>query len=106
MRSSWVMWISCGPAAALLPADAPALQRLRMPAQFFCLILVFCRSNINNYYDPENSYLNAVLARAAAFRYRSPCCGWSWPRAWGYVPAALRFRALHGQGDAAQAGRW
>lgn len=43
-----------------LPADAPALQRLRMLNQFFFTDLGFA-GNINNYYDPENSYLNAVL---------------------------------------------
>ena len=43
-----------------LPADAPALQRLRTLNQFFFADLGF-GGNINNYYDPENSYLNAVL---------------------------------------------
>ena len=43
-----------------LPADAPALQRLRTLNQFFFVDLGF-GGNINNYYDPENSYLNAVL---------------------------------------------
>ena len=43
-----------------LPADAPALQRLRTLNQFFFTDLGF-GGNVNNYYDPENSYLNAVL---------------------------------------------
>ena len=43
-----------------MPADAPALQRLRTLNQFFFSDLGFA-SNVNNYYDPENSYLNAVL---------------------------------------------
>lgn len=43
-----------------LPTDAPALQRLRTLNQFFFADLGFA-GNINNYYDPENSYLNAVL---------------------------------------------
>ena len=43
-----------------LPANAPALQRLRTLNQFFFADLGF-GGNINNYYDPENSYLNAVL---------------------------------------------
>jgi regulator of sirC expression with transglutaminase-like and TPR domain len=43
-----------------LPADAPALQRLRMLNQFFFTDLGFA-GNVNNYYDPDNSYLNAVL---------------------------------------------
>ena len=43
-----------------LPADAPALHRLRMLNQFFYRDLGF-GGNVNNYYDPDNSYLNAVL---------------------------------------------
>ena len=43
-----------------LPADAPALQRLRILNQFFFNELGF-GGNVNNYYDPDNSYLNAVL---------------------------------------------
>ncbi len=43
-----------------LAADAPPLHRLRMLNQFFYRELGF-GGNINNYYDPDNSYLNAVL---------------------------------------------
>jgi regulator of sirC expression with transglutaminase-like and TPR domain len=43
-----------------LPADAPALHRLRMLNQFFYRDLNF-GGNVNNYYDPDNSYLHAVL---------------------------------------------
>ncbi|MCZ2497754.1 tetratricopeptide repeat protein [Xylophilus sp. Kf1] len=43
-----------------LPADAPALQRLRILNQFFFNELGF-GGNVNNFYDPDNSYLNAVL---------------------------------------------
>ncbi len=43
-----------------LPADAPALQRLRLLNQFFFHDLSF-GGNVNDYYDPDNSYLNAVL---------------------------------------------
>ncbi len=43
-----------------LPADAPALQRLRALNQFFFRDLNF-GGNINDYYDPDNSYINAVL---------------------------------------------
>jgi regulator of sirC expression with transglutaminase-like and TPR domain len=43
-----------------LPADASALQRLRALNQFFFRDLSF-GGNINDYYDPDNSYLNAVL---------------------------------------------
>ncbi len=43
-----------------LAQDAPALQRLRMLNQFFFADLGF-GGNVNNYYDPENSYLNDVL---------------------------------------------
>ena len=43
-----------------LPADAPALQKLRVLNQFFFNDLHF-GGNVNNYYDPDNSYLNTVL---------------------------------------------
>ena len=43
-----------------LPADATHLQQLRSLNQFFFHDLNF-GGNINNYYDPDNSYLNAVL---------------------------------------------
>ena len=43
-----------------LPADAPALQKLRALNQFFFRDLGF-GGNINDYYDPDNSYVNAVL---------------------------------------------
>ena len=43
-----------------LPADAAPLQRLRILNQFFFRDLSF-GGNINDYYDPVNSYLNAVL---------------------------------------------
>jgi regulator of sirC expression with transglutaminase-like and TPR domain len=43
-----------------LPADAPALQRLRVLNQFFFHDLNF-GGNVNNFHDPDNSYLNAVL---------------------------------------------
>ncbi len=44
-----------------LPSDASALQKLRLLNQFFFHDLNF-GGNINDYYDPDNSYLNAVLA--------------------------------------------
>jgi regulator of sirC expression with transglutaminase-like and TPR domain len=43
-----------------LPGDASALQKLRALNQFFFHDLGF-GGNINDYYDPENSYMNAVL---------------------------------------------
>ena len=43
-----------------LPGDASALQKLRLLNQFFFRDLNFGR-NINDFYDPDNSYLNAVL---------------------------------------------
>ncbi|MDB5929586.1 MAG: hypothetical protein JWR60_1293 [Polaromonas sp.] len=43
-----------------LPVDAPELQRLRSLNQFFFRDLGF-GGNINDYYDPDNSYLNSVL---------------------------------------------
>ena len=43
-----------------LPADAAPLQRLRLLNQFFFHDRSF-GGNVNDYYDPDNSYLNAVL---------------------------------------------
>jgi regulator of sirC expression with transglutaminase-like and TPR domain len=43
-----------------LPTDASELQRLRALNQFFFRDLGF-GGNINDYYDPDNSYLNVVL---------------------------------------------
>jgi regulator of sirC expression with transglutaminase-like and TPR domain len=43
-----------------LPRDAAPLQRLRALNQFFYQDLGF-GGNVNDYYDPDNSYLNAVL---------------------------------------------
>ncbi len=43
-----------------LPVDASDLQRLRALNQFFFRDLGF-GGNINDYYDPDNSYLNTVL---------------------------------------------
>ena len=43
-----------------LAADASGLQRLRALNHFFFQELSF-GGNVNDYYDPDNSYLNAVL---------------------------------------------
>lgn len=43
-----------------LPADAEPLQKLRAINQFFFRDLGFA-ANLNNYYDPENSYISAIL---------------------------------------------
>ncbi len=42
------------------PDDASALHKLRVLNQFFFSDLNF-GGNVNDYYDPDNSYLNAVL---------------------------------------------
>jgi regulator of sirC expression with transglutaminase-like and TPR domain len=44
-----------------LPADAGALQRLRFLNRYFFQELGFA-GNVNDYYDPNNSYLHRVLA--------------------------------------------
>ncbi len=44
-----------------LPADASDLQKLRMLNHFFYRELGF-GANVNNFYDPENSYLDRVIA--------------------------------------------
>ncbi len=43
-----------------VPADATALQKLRLLGQFFFRDLGF-GGNVNDYYDPDNSYLNCIL---------------------------------------------
>lgn len=45
-----------------LPADAPAVYRLHMLNRFFFHELHF-GGNVNDYYDPGNSYLSEVLQR-------------------------------------------
>ena len=48
-----------------VPADAVALLRLRAVNQFFFRDLGF-RPNVNNYYDPDNSYIHVVLRTRCA----------------------------------------
>jgi regulator of sirC expression with transglutaminase-like and TPR domain len=48
-----------------VPADAVPLQRLRAINQFFFRDLSF-RPNVNNYYDPDNSYVHVVLRTRCA----------------------------------------
>lgn len=43
-----------------IPADAAPLQKLRILNQFFFKDLGF-GGNVNDYYDPDNSYMNALL---------------------------------------------
>lgn len=43
-----------------LPADASHIQKLRMLNHFFYRELGFS-GNVNNYYDPDNSYLHRVI---------------------------------------------
>ncbi len=43
-----------------LPADAPPMHKLRVLNQLFFADLGF-GGNVNNYYDPENSYVNVIL---------------------------------------------
>lgn len=43
-----------------IPADAPAVNRLRILNQFYFEELGFA-GNINHYHEPDNSYLNRVL---------------------------------------------
>lgn len=43
-----------------LPADAGPMHKLRVLNQFFFIDLNF-GGNVNNYYDPDNSYVNVVL---------------------------------------------
>ncbi len=43
-----------------IPQDSPALPRLRALNQFFFRDMGF-GGNVNNFYDPDNSYMSAVL---------------------------------------------
>lgn len=44
-----------------LPSDASHIQKLRLLNHFFYRELAF-GGNVNNYYDPDNSYLHRVIA--------------------------------------------
>ncbi|MBP0599759.1 tetratricopeptide repeat protein [Herbaspirillum sp. LeCh32-8] len=44
-----------------LPTDASQIQKLRMLNHFFFQEMAFA-GNINNYYDPDNSYIHRVIA--------------------------------------------
>jgi regulator of sirC expression with transglutaminase-like and TPR domain len=48
-----------------VPGDAMPLQKLRALNQFFFRDLSF-RGNVNNYYDPDNSYVSVVLKTRCA----------------------------------------
>ena len=48
-----------------IPADAGVLQKLRSLNQFFYRDLGFC-GNVNDYYDPDNSFINVVLVTRRA----------------------------------------
>lgn len=44
-----------------LPADASQIQKLRMLNHFFFQEMAFA-GNVNNYYDPDNSYIHRVIS--------------------------------------------
>lgn len=44
-----------------LPSDASQIQKLRMLNHFFFQEMAFA-GNINNYYDPDNSYIHRVIS--------------------------------------------
>ena len=48
-----------------LPADAPPMHKLRLLNQFFFVDLGF-GGNVNNYYDPDNSYVSVILGTRRA----------------------------------------
>jgi hypothetical protein len=56
--------------------------------------------NVNDYYDPDNSYLNAVLRKRRAVSIRAGGAV-AQPPAWAEHAASVS-RALHGQGQPAQ----
>ena len=59
------MTASKSSARMLDAADAAPLHKLRAVNQFFFRDLKF-RGNVNNYYDPDNSYVNVVLRTRSA----------------------------------------
>ena len=48
-----------------LPADSPPMHKLRVLNQFFFADLGF-GGNVNNYYDPDNSYVSVILGTRRA----------------------------------------
>ena len=57
-----------------IAADTSPLQKLRYLNRYFFQELGFA-GNVNDYYDPDNSYLHRVLGNAArASRSRWRCC--------------------------------
>jgi regulator of sirC expression with transglutaminase-like and TPR domain len=59
---------------ARLPADSGQVHKLRLLNRYFFHELGFA-GNVNDYYDPANSFMPDVCWRAGvAFRFRSPCC--------------------------------
>ncbi len=50
----------CGRIKRRLPADSGAMHKLRLLNKFFFVEHGFT-GNLNNYYDPDNSYLNVLL---------------------------------------------
>ncbi len=84
-----------------LPADAPALQRLRALNQFFFHDLNF-GGNVNDYYDPDNSYLNAVLRTRRGILITLAVLWLELALGLGLTRGVAFPGALHGQGQPAQ----
>ena len=81
-----------------LPADAPALERLRALNQFFFVDLDF-GGNVNDYYAPGNSYLHKVLHTRRGIPIS---LGVLWLELAQGIGLHVRGGAFHGQGAAAR----
>jgi regulator of sirC expression with transglutaminase-like and TPR domain len=88
-----------------LPADAPALQRLRALNQFFFRDLNF-GGNVNDYYDPDNSYLNAVLRTRRGIPISLAVLWLELAQGWGCMRAAWLFRGTSWSRSTCPRARW
>ena len=85
-----------------LPADAAPLQRLRALNQFFFRDLSF-GGNVNDYCDPDNSYLNVVLRTRRGIQISLAVLWIELAQGLGLHARGVCFPGpLHGQGQPAQ----
>jgi len=84
-----------------VPADAPATHKLRILNQYFFRDLNF-GGNVNDFYDPDNSYLSVVLHSRRGIPVSLAVLWLETGAGAGAVRAGCRFsRAFHGQGQPA-----
>ena len=77
-----------------MPDDADVKQKVGVLNRFFFRELGFT-SNLNDYYDPDNSHLNVVLKRRRGHSdFAGGACIWKWPSSSAFRCAACRFRDI------------